>query len=167
MDLIPPEVKDVGVLRRALFASVYIPKSCPNYWCIVTKFANGNSSDNVDTSTVKVMIENLQLFSSEAFESDDQLICEVHSLSVGGRRLGVVLVSSNEECKLCKSKLLLRSDRPSHLTVYTESFGTIVGTHFHKYCQRGCMFRQYYGYHSEGNPSATFFDTNWDKLKYT
>ena len=30
---------------------------------------------------------------------------------------------------------MTRKDWPSHLTVYTKSFGTLVGTHYHKYCQ--------------------------------
>lgn len=172
MDFIPPELKDLGLLRRALFASVYIPKACPNYWEIVTQFAKGGSrsDEDRDVSTVRVMIENLQLFSGAAFVSDSQLIENIHSVrSVGDRCLGVVLVSANEECNLCNGKLLVRGDRPSHLTVYTESFGTIVGTHFHKYCQnnpKGCTFRQYYGYYSEGNQSITFYNTNWAELNY-
>jgi len=61
MDFIPPELKDLGVLRRALFASVYVPQACPNYWTVVAQFAQGNgkASEHISTSTIKVMIENL------------------------------------------------------------------------------------------------------------
>ena len=53
--------------------------------------------------------------------------------------LGVVLISSNKVCKLCKGDLLVRADRLSFPTVYTENYGT----HFRKYCQNhviGCDF---------------------------
>lgn len=64
---------------------------------------------------------------------------------------------------------MIRSDRPSHITVYTETSGTTIGTHFHKYCQnfrKGCSFRQYYGYSSEGSQSVTFYDSNWAAHEY-
>lgn len=57
MDFVPPEVKDVAILRRALFASVYLPRDCPNYWNIVTQFAKGNSNDNITPSMMKVTID--------------------------------------------------------------------------------------------------------------
>jgi len=66
-------------------------------------------------------------------------------------------------------KLLIRNDRPSHIMVYTESYGTVVGTHYHKFCQhfqKGCGFRQYYGYSSEGSQSITFRDPDWEKHDY-
>ena len=83
--------------------------------------------------------------------------------------LGIVLVSSNDTCRLCGSRLLARNERTSHITIYTEAYGTIVGTHYHKYCQKfrkGCPFRQYYGYSSEGNQSVIFYDANWAQHKY-
>jgi len=66
-------------------------------------------------------------------------------------------------------KLLIRNDRPSHIMVYTESYGTVVGTHYHKFCQhfrKGCGFRQCYGYSSEGSQSITFHDPDWEKHDY-
>ena len=39
MEVIPSQIKDLGVVRRALFASVYLPKACPNYWSVITQFA--------------------------------------------------------------------------------------------------------------------------------
>ena len=49
--------------------------------------------------------------------------------------LGIILVPPRTNCKLCGGKLLVRNDRGSHIMVYTESFGTVVGTHYHKFCQ--------------------------------
>lgn len=104
--------------------------------------------------------------SRESFATDNELTKEMHSFVVGKSCLGVVLVSCKDNCKLCGHKLILRSDQPSHVTVYSESFGTIMGTHYHKYCSKGCAFRQYYGYYSEGNQSTNFMDTDWAELTY-
>ena len=35
MDLLPVELQDLSVLRRLLFAVVYLPKDLPHYWSIV------------------------------------------------------------------------------------------------------------------------------------
>ena len=42
--------------------------------------------------------------------------------------LGVVLISINNKCLLCVSKLQLRKDRPAPVVVYDDSMGTIPGT---------------------------------------
>ena len=89
--------------------------------------------------------------------------------SLGAHPIGIALISPNNTCRLCGNKLLVRNERPRHVTIYTEAYGTIVGTHYHKYCQKfrkGCNFRQYYGYSSEGNQSITFYDTHWADLRY-
>lgn len=173
MNLIPPHIQDLGVIRRALFASNYLPDEVPNYWSIVTGFATQNShlEKNIDHFTMKATIENLQLLNATAFSSDSQLIKEIHAFhQVREEPLGVLLISPNDKCGLCHSKLLVRKDRPSHVTVYTELFGTLAGTHYHKYCsnsqKKGCSFRQYYGYHSDGDQSVTFYDDNWAQMTY-
>ena len=139
MEVIPPQVKDLGVLRWALFASVYIPKACPNYWSVVTQFATMSSQSvegrGLDPIAMRAMIENLQFPAATSFSSDRQLMEEIHTIHcVGDKPLGVwVMVSPKEEFKLCYGKLRIRSDRPSHVTVYTESLGTLVGAPYHKY----------------------------------
>ena len=53
--------------------------------------------------------------------------------------------------------------------VYTESFGTVVGTHYHKFCQnfrKGCIFRQYYGYSSQGSQSLVYYDDECIEHEY-
>lgn len=39
--------------------------------------------------------------------------------------LGVVLISGKKECHRCSSKLYLRGDRPSTVTIYDHQLGTI------------------------------------------
>ena len=138
-----------------------------NYWTLVTRFAM--ITQGIDPITMKAMIENLQLFNPTAFAIDKQLMEEIHGLNSINEPLGLVLVSSNEKCGLYQGRLLIRSDRLSHVTVYTELFGTLVGTHYHKYCQnqqKEFSFRQYYGYNSDEDKSVTFYDTDWDQLDY-
>ena len=112
-------------------------------------------SKDLDPTTMKAMIENLQLFNPTAFATHKQLMEEIHGLNSNNEPLGLVLVSSNEVC--------------SHITVYTKLFGTLLSTHYHKYFQnqqKGCSFRQYYRYHSHGDKSVAFYDTDWDQLDY-
>lgn len=167
MELLPPEIADLGVLRRILFASTYVPKEFPDYWTLVTDFATAGttSEKRVSPHVVKTAVENLQLLTPPAFVSDRQLMNEVHSFSPREKHpLGLILISPHQKCSLCGGKLLTRQDRPSRITVYTESFGTLAGTHYHKYCQnysKGCNYRQFYGYHSEGSQSIQFYDEDW------
>ncbi len=175
MELLPPQLQDAAVLRRLVFAAVHLPRDLPHYWSVVTQFASqGNQSgQRLEPESVKIAVENLKILSEKAFATDKQLISEVHALDTPfcSSPLGIVLVSPLTNCKLCGGKLLLRNDRASHVTVYTESYGTVVGTHYHKFCQhfrKGCSFRQYYGYSSDGTCSqpVTSYDSNWAEHEY-
>ena len=114
------------------------------------------------------MDENLQVFNNHEFYTDKQLLSEFLSFSPmrDGKVIGISLISNATTCKFCGGKLLLKKDRPSHVTIYTQTFGT-VGSHFHKYCQNfrsGCNFRQFYGYHSSGG--KLLYDLDWAQLDY-
>ena len=104
------------------------------------------------------------------FSSDEKLNRELMEFGgFDGHPLGIVLISSNSYCNMCGGNLLVRSDRPSFPVVYTESFGTIGGTHFQKYCQntgKGCPFTQHYGFHSIGNDSEVIYDKDYCDLPY-
>ena len=85
------------------------------------------------------------------------------------RPLGIVLLSANNRCQLCEGTLLLRADRPSFPTVYSNEFGTVSSTHFRKYCQnnwKGCQFTQHYGFYMTGNESEVIYDDDFMKLPY-
>lgn len=172
MDLIPaPIASDLGLVRRIVFASVYLPKETPDFWSKVTAFVTNNegSTQDILPSTVKTMVENLQLLNDNAFCTDAQLMAEIHAFSLAGSSspLGIVLVSSHTECHECGGKLLMRGDRASRLVVYTETFGTVIGTHYHKYCnQPNCNYRQYYGFHKLGDQSVAYYDSDWSTLEF-
>ena len=62
---------------------------------------------------------------------------------------------------MCGGKLLLRSDRPSRLTLDTESLGTLPATHYHKYCnchRKGCKLVHFYGYYKSGEGGMHYTD---------
>lgn len=154
MDSLPPEVQDTAVLRRIIFAVAHLPTNLPQYWSIVAQF--GSSKKSLTSDSVKMAVENLQFFDQQTFTTDTKLQQELHDIHVSPRSthpLGIPFVSKNTKCIDCGGELKIRSDRPSHVTVYTESWGTVAGTHYHKFCQnarKGCKFRQYYGYHVNG-----------------
>ena len=160
--------------RRIIFAVVYLPKDLPHYWSVVSEFASRacKSVNSLQPDVVRIAVENLQFINGKAFVADKELTHEIHgvfSSLTAPHPIGIVLISFNDKCRLCGSSLLVRNERASHITIYTEEYGTVVGTHYHKYCQKfkkGCNFRQYYGYSSEGSQSVIFYDAQWAEHKY-
>jgi Zn finger protein HypA/HybF involved in hydrogenase expression len=151
---------------------VFLPKECPNYWETVYSFScRGKPSENgLNVEEVRLLVENMQVLNEKAFATDKVLIEELCSMSCGEKApLGVVLVPPQTTCRSCGGKLLLRSDRPSRVTIYTESEGTLLGSHYHKFCQnyrKGCSFTQYYGYCTTGEKSVTTYEKDCDQLPY-
>lgn len=149
------------------------PKNFQDTGLFISKFASQGTDKEktIQPESVRIAIDNIKLLNDKAFATDEQLIREIHAFSSGTDvlpPLGIVLISQNSVCKLCNNKLLVKADRPSHVTVYTESYGTVIGAHYHKYCQafkRGCSFRQYYGY-SSSTPEVTSYDSNWPDHKF-
>lgn len=161
---IPPEV-----LRRITFAIAHLPTDCPKYWDIISKFA-GSKEGFLRPDKVKLMVENMQVLHEEAFTTDKALALELQAMNYDEfKPLGVVLVSSNQSCQECGGKLLLRGDRPSKIAIYTDTQGTLLGSHVVKYCQnsrKGCKFSQHYGYHTLSDSSVSHYDKNWNELPY-
>ncbi len=168
MELVAAQVGDVAVLRRMLFATSYLPSDIPQYWNIVATFANQGSS-NISPDSAKLVMENTQALNAEAFCADEDLTRELIAMEYGpGKKpLGVPLIPSQTKCLSCGGKLLLRSDRPSRLSLYTETMGTVPATHYHKYChnyRKGCNVVQFYGYHRERDQGLCY--DNWMSLPY-
>ena len=165
-------VPDITVLRRILFASAHIPKEMPHYWEEVVGFAYDGIDKKPRIEEVKVLLENIHCLEQRAFHTDVELLAELHThKGIQNHPLGVVLISPNTTCQLCGGDLLIRSDRPSTLTLYTDNMGTVLATHFRKYChnyRKGCSFTQHYSYHSTSGDDGTevIYDVNWDNLPY-
>ena len=169
----------LSVMRRLICAYAILPQDTPQFWEIVSSFASssegGGSSSGTTTATrltlqgAKTFIENLEYLEPDTLKSDQDLIRELQSF-VGhkGIALGVVLVSLKNKCRLCGSGLLVKADRPSRITVYSDSFGTVEGTHYRKVCKRfrvGCQFVQHYGHHPKGGTDI-YFDEDFKSLPY-
>lgn len=147
MELIPPKPTDLSVLRRSIFATVYLPKDLPGYWEKLSNFIFYREHEDIEPEDLRIAVEILKLLNEKAFLTDKELITEIHELHTNPDEefpLGVILLSSHTTCRLCGGKLLIRHDRASNITVYTESFVTVVGTHYHKCCQnfwKSCSFK--------------------------
>lgn len=160
--------EEVSVLKRILLAATEIPRETPSFWDIITSFGYKSASGKPSSEKVRVLVENIQVLDSEALKSEKSLKNElINHKGFLDNPLGLVLISSNTTCKACGGDLLVRADRPSFLTGYTTSLGTIPFTHFRKYCskaKKGCSFTQHYGFHSFGED--TEYDKDWFALPY-
>lgn len=137
---------------------------------MVTSFGFKKVTEKPTTEKVRVLVENTEFLDHEALILDEELFRElVQHEGFDGHPLGIVLLSSNSICKLCGGNLLVRADRPSFLTGYTNSLGTVPVTHFRKYCNKartGCSFTQHYGFHTFGEGTDVTYDENWADLPY-
>lgn len=123
MELAGTFVKDVTVLRRMIFATAYLPQEVPHYWDIVAHFCCIGSKSKITSDQVKLLMENLQFINKEAFTTDLELTREVLNVPRGTSEepLGIVLISKKQACRRCGGKLLLRQDRPSRVTLFTQT----------------------------------------------
>ena len=163
--------KDPSVVRRLTFAASFYPTSLPNYWQTVHKFCVADREDrsNLTVQDVQVLVENMAFLDKQAFNSDQLLMSEILQVTRQGSDvpLGIVLISPKETCHQCGSKLYLRSDRPSTVTIYDDQLGTVPGTHYTKYCRRrNCSVQEHYGYCTHGDCGAMIYDSEWSALPY-
>lgn len=149
---------DVSVQRRLIVATSFLPRELPSYWNIIADFANQGLPEKrstVSPESARVAMENVEVLFKDAFVTDTELTKQLVALQyfVTKQPLGIPLVPTETICSLCDGKLLLRRDRPSQMTLYTECMGSVPGTHFHKFCsnnRKDCNFVQFYGYLNQG-----------------
>lgn len=171
LSLLGASVKDISVIRRLELAARFFPRTMPNYWDIVASFSvdskeHRNSMTSEDAHT---FMENLEVMDKDAITSDFDLVQEAMSVKRVGAddELGVVLISNREKCTTCESRLYVRSDRVSKVTIYDDRLGTLIGTHYTKYCRKkGCSFQQHYGYSTLGHRDEMKYDSDWSSLPY-
>lgn len=163
------KVSDVSVIKRLSFAASFYPPSMPHYWETVADFGTSKSRHTLTAEEAQIFVENLEVIDSEAFLSDKGLCKEIISMSRPGSDvpLGIVLVSSKENCEICGSKLYLRADRASIVTIYDDHRGTTPATHFTKYCRKkGCSSQQHYGFSTRGESKEVTYDSDWLSLPF-
>ena len=143
-------IKDPSVLRRAEFAATFYPRSMPFFWNHLASFSlmKREHRNSFTIEEARQFIENVEVLNKDALATDFQLVDDIIGMvRMGtGIPLGVVHISSKESCRNCGSKLYVRADRPSTITIYNDSMGTLPGTHYTKYCRSGgCSLQQHYG----------------------
>ena len=67
LGLISKYLQDTSVLRRLLFAIVYIPQDLPNYWGVALEFAVNRKDGKPH---LQMLVENLHELDAEAFATD-------------------------------------------------------------------------------------------------
>ena len=143
---------ELSVLRKILFAAVHLPSDMPKYWEAIAEFSSGKTT--LTPAQVKIFVENMQVLNQTAFQTDIELQKELYTCkNTTAKPIGMVLVSSKKTCIECGANLLLKADRHSVLTVYTNSMGTVPASHYRKICSNfrsGCKLVQYYGFHCKG-----------------
>jgi len=164
-------VDSPSVLRKLLFAASNLPNDLPDFWNIVTSFAmNGSQEEKLTPSKVKALVDNIKYCDQDALVHDRDLMDTLlQQKGRDGKPLGVVLVSPIPKCQACGGELAVKADRPSHLTLYSDNYGTVTAVHFKKICKNTrkgtCKTVQFYGYHSSEVGVLTY-DANWKDLPY-
>ena len=161
-------IQDVSVVRRLLFAVVFLSPDLPMYWGVVLEFATAGKvpRSSVTPNQVKALVENIETLDMTAFQTDHALQREMIFLTITGKKpVGIPLISPRTSCLLCGSKLQLRKDRHAPIVLYPIQHGTVPGAHFMKFCpKRTCSFTQYYGYYTILDKVT--FNTDWNSLDY-
>lgn len=167
LGLLAKYIKEVSVLRRLLFAVVFLNSDVPDFWGVVVEFATSGkiSKSSITPDQAKVLVENLQVLNEAAFETDQALQKELTFIQLPRKPQGIPLISSSSSCLLCGSDLQLRKDRPTPIILYDTKSGTVPGVHYHKFCpKRTCSFIQYYNYYT--TEGQVFFNPEWESLQY-
>lgn len=164
-------MKDASVLRRLEFAAGFYSPDMPNYSDYILAFAVKGKEDRncLDPEQALQLVENIQYLDSEVFVPEVELVKEIVSVKRSGSDmpLGIILLSSNNECKNCRSKLYIRGSRVANVTIYDDRLGTVPATHYTRYCRKkGCSFQQHYGYYTQGDCGEVRYDRDWWTLPY-
>jgi len=116
-------VDSPSVLRKIIFVTINLPSDLPDYWKTVTNFAtSGTDQTKLTPSKIQALVDNMQYYDKDAFLSDKNLMnLLLREQGQDGKPLGVVLIPPLSKCQTCKGDLVVKADRPSHLTLYSDS----------------------------------------------
>lgn len=167
-----PALQDISVINRLCFAARTIPVGSPNYWEIVANFSiNGKQQYSLTGNEARIFVENLQVFNADVFVSESELTKELVRAPKNDltqpEKIGVILLSSIENCIICNSKLYIRHDRSVQATLYDPTFGSMPAIHYTRYCRKkGCSLQQHYGYYTKGDSSEVIYNNDALTLSY-
>ena len=154
------------MVHRLCFAARSLPVGIPQYWEIVKDFSlKGKKNAVLSTEECRVFVENMVTLQEGVFDSDIKLTRELVKVNKADpkrpEKIGLVLVSPNLFCILCKAKLYVRADRSSLAVIYDHELGTMPTIHYTRYCRtKGCSFQQHYGYYSKGDTDSIIYNSD-------
>ena len=101
---------DPAVVHRIFFAARSLPVGCPNYWNLVCTFAvKDKKVHSISPEEARVFVENLKVLSGDVFTSDLTMMSDLIKLPKNTHknveRIGVILISSRENCAKCRGRL--------------------------------------------------------------
>ena len=130
---------------------------------------NRKHRNSLTVEEARQFIENVGVLNKDALSTNLQFTNDIIGMARMGTDalFGVVLISGKDNCRNCGSKLYVRADRPSTITVYNDFMGTLPSTHYTKYCRSGrCSLQQHYGFYMMGSLSEIRYDKDWVTLPY-
>ena len=121
-----------SVLRKIIFATINLQSDLPDYWKIVTNFATcGTDQTKLTPSKIQTLVDNMHYYDKDTFLSEQNLMSLLlNEQGRDGKPLGIVLISPRSKCQACNGDLIVKADRPSHLTLYSDNLGTVTAVHF-------------------------------------
>ena len=82
----------------------------------------------MNAEQAKLLVQNVRELDLLAFDSDKKVLQDQVEFHVPKcKPIGLVHISSNSDCFLCGSKLMLWKDRLSPVVIYDDNMGTIPG----------------------------------------
>ena len=100
---------DPAVVHRIFFAARSLPVGCPNYWNLVCTFAVKDKKFTLSHLKRQESVENLEVLSGDVFTSDLTMMSDLIKLPKNTHknveRIGVILISSRENCAKCRGRL--------------------------------------------------------------
>ena len=119
LGIISKYLDNVTILRRLLFAVMFLPNDLPEFWKIVLEFATfGEDSCSINEAEGKLIMENLWELNQAAFLSDETLKKQFLDHEFNGKMIGMPLISMSTTCLKCEAKLAIRTDRSAPLIIY-------------------------------------------------
>lgn len=119
--ILSKSLKDASVLRRLEFAARFYPRGMHYYSESVVSFSvkAKRERNNLTVEQADSIIENLEMIDDGEFSSDMELTKEIVMMEKHESEspLGVVLVSSKTRCRNCESRLHIRADCSSKVTI--------------------------------------------------
>lgn len=125
-----------------------------------------NHSSAIAVGDFRMCVENLQEMDAAVFQTYDDSIQELIACKdQKGRPLGLILISQNNSCLLCNSKLLVGKDWPSPVIVYGDKLGSLHCSHYHNIVRTG--FVVLWHYTLQRNESTTvLYNSYWDSYYF-